>query len=72
MDKETYYELLAEVIGACLDEDNDHEHAVLISYNSKNGQVKTYSINAPYDIVRVLIETAALIVTDDKEERVIN
>lgn len=70
MDKEAYFDELAGVVSECLEEGS--MHAVMIAYDSSSGQVRTYSINAPYDIVQMLVTTAARFITDDMEERVVN
>jgi len=68
--KAEYYAELADLIGTCLEEEN--KHAIMIYYDSNTGQVKTYSVNAPYDIVQMLVAMAARFITDDQEERVVN
>jgi hypothetical protein len=70
VNKEGYYEELEGIIAACLEERD--KHAVLISFDSTSGQVKTYSINAPYDIVQMLVVTAARFVADDTHQEVVN
>lgn len=70
-DKAEYYEELCDEIGGCLDEHT--KHAVLIVYDNSNGQVKTYSVNATYDIVQMLVGTAARFVGEtDINERTLN
>lgn len=68
--KAEYYAELADLIGTCLEE--EHKHAVMIYYDSSTGQVRTYSVNAPYDIVQLLVGMASRFITDDQEERVVN
>lgn len=70
MDKDAYFELLVDEVGACLEEKS--KRAVLIVYDGDSGQVKTYSINAGYETVKMLVGSAAMFITDDEEERVMN
>lgn len=70
MDKAEYYEELCNEIGDCLDEGT--KHAVLIVYDDNSGQVRTFSVNASYDIVQMLVAMAARFVGDNTEERVVN
>ena len=70
MGKEEYYEQLCTIIDMCLEDDN--KHGILIAYDSKTGQVRTYSVNAAYDIAQMMVGTAAAFIGDDMEERVVN
>ena len=70
MDRERYHQELSGLIEACLEEEN--KHAVMIYYDSSTGQIRTYSANAPYDIVQLLVGMAARFISDDQEERVVN